>query len=502
MILFILVILLMTGTAVALSGPKPNTIRLAGIFAGNALLTVGFLYYFAKSGGLPGNLEWLFFVTPRLRRFFEYSTITIDELSRLLVVGRSVFLFFSASFIVAVSDRFSRRAKTAMYWFAGAYSLLNYMIYEPVIYARLIGSHSGKWEEIAAIAFRIGNSVFILAAALLLFMQWKRLKTPWLKNQFMVILIAVWNQMLIFFLFGILSPMQVSRAFAVNSAFLGKLYYSGPSRVQWYAVIAVGMISAVLGTIALWKYNRLQAATGKPELTLAKKLKENHMGVRVYTHAIKNQLLAQKVILRKIGGFIRESREKYSDIEKYVEQLQLSNEQLLQRMDELYNTFKTNRMFLKPTAVRDIYHEAVGKLGVSGMMQRLRTNTLEDAVIMADKPYFVQSIVNLLSNAFDAISAKYGGNEGEVLFNVYREGDMVVFEIRDNGIGIERGEHKKIFEPFFTKKNTNTNWGIGLSYVQQTVKAHYGYVRFESIPGEGTVFYVFLPVYRGSSGSF
>jgi Signal transduction histidine kinase len=498
MILFILVILLMTGTAVVLSRPEPNSIWLAGIFAGSALLTVGFLYYFAKSGGLPDHLEWLFFVAPRIRRFFEYSTVTIDEMSRLLAVGRAVFLFFSAGFAVAVSDKFRGRTKTAMYGVAGAYSLLNYLIFEPGVYSRLISSHSDEWNNVTATAFRLGNTAYTAAAAVLLFWQWKRLRTPWLKKQFMVILIAVWNQQLIFFLFGILSPMQVSHAFAVNSAFLGKLYYSWPSRVQWYAVVAIGTISAVLGTIALWKYNRLQAVIGKPEITLEKKISENHLGVRVYTHAIKNQLLAQKVILRKIGGAVQALKEKNDEIETYVRQLQVSNEQMLQRMDELYNTFKTNRMFLKPTSVRDIYHDAVGKFGDNAMVRRLRTNTLEDARVLADKPYIVQSICNILTNAFEAIQTKYNGEGGEVLFDIYRDGDMVVLEIRDNGIGIERGAQKKIFEPFFTTKNTNTNWGLGLSYVQQTAKAHYGYVRFESIAGEGTVFYVFLPAYRGS----
>jgi signal transduction histidine kinase len=500
MIVFILVIVLMTGTAVVLSGPKPNSIWLAGIFTGSALLTVGFMYYFAKSGGLPGHLEWLFFVAPRIRRFFEYATITIDEMSRLLAVGRAVFLFFSAGFAVAASDRFHRRAKAAMYAFAGAYSLLNYVIYEPVVYARLFGGDADQWEKGTATAFRLCNTVYMLATAALFFVQWRRLKTPWLKNQFMVIVIAVLSQQLIFCLFGILSPMQVSHAFAVNSAFLGKLYYGWPSQVQWYTVIAVGMISAVLGTIALWKYNRMQAAIGKPELTLEKRLKANHLAVRVYTHATKNQLLAQKVILRKIGRAVQESRENNAEIAKYVEQLQLSNEQMLQRMDELYNTFKTNRMFLKPTPVRDIYREAIDKFGDNGMMQRLRTKTLEDADVLADKPYLIQAICNLLSNAFDAIQAKYGGDGGNVDFNVYRDGEMVVLEIRDDGIGIERGARKNIFEPFFTTKNTNNNWGLGLSYVQQTVKAHYGYVRFESTAGEGTVFYVFLPAYRGSAG--
>ena len=58
-----------------------------------------------------------------------------------------------------------------------------------------------------------------------------------------------------------------------------------------------------------------------------------------------------------------------------------------------------------------------------------------------------------------------------------------------------RDQHKKIFEPFYSSKNSNTSWGMGLYHVRTIVRAHVGSLRVESKPGRGTSFFVLLPKY-------
>ena len=69
------------------------------------------------------------------------------------------------------------------------------------------------------------------------------------------------------------------------------------------------------------------------------------------------------------------------------------------------------------------------------------------------------------------------------------------FIVRDNGPGISRAEQKKIFDPFYTSRNTNTNWGMGLYYVRQIVKSHLGHMQIKSAEGKGSTFIVMLPRY-------
>ncbi|MCB5279868.1 MAG: response regulator, partial [Candidatus Cloacimonetes bacterium] len=67
--------------------------------------------------------------------------------------------------------------------------------------------------------------------------------------------------------------------------------------------------------------------------------------------------------------------------------------------------------------------------------------------------------------------------------------------VADNGTGIDPGIMDHIFDPYFTTKSANEGTGLGLSIVHSIVQSHHGAVRVESILGEGTSFYIYLPVY-------
>ncbi len=87
------------------------------------------------------------------------------------------------------------------------------------------------------------------------------------------------------------------------------------------------------------------------------------------------------------------------------------------------------------------------------------------------------------------------GEEGKVSIISHEERLYTVIEIRDNGVGIPKGLVKKIFDPFYTSKNRNHNWGMGLYYVRAIVKGHLGSLRVESREGRGSSFYILLPKY-------
>ena len=69
----------------------------------------------------------------------------------------------------------------------------------------------------------------------------------------------------------------------------------------------------------------------------------------------------------------------------------------------------------------------------------------------------------------------------------------MVIEISDNGIGIPGNKLKSIFDPFFSSKNSNTNWGLGLSYAKKVIKLHYGEIRITSELNKGSHFYIICP---------
>ena len=115
-------------------------------------------------------------------------------------------------------------------------------------------------------------------------------------------------------------------------------------------------------------------------------------------------------------------------------------------------------------------------------------------MVNADARQMQQVFINLITNAADAIKSK-----GRITINSYleqsskyNEGEFVVIEIKDDGIGISPEEMKKIFNPFFTRKAEGT--GLGLPITQRILHQHNGIIDVESQEGVGTSFYVKIPV--------
>jgi two-component system sensor histidine kinase PilS (NtrC family) len=101
-----------------------------------------------------------------------------------------------------------------------------------------------------------------------------------------------------------------------------------------------------------------------------------------------------------------------------------------------------------------------------------------------------QVLWNLVRNAIQATSR--GGRVVVDLFPQVRHGErFAVLSVSDTGCGIEPGILGRIYNPFFTTKEGGT--GLGLAISQRIVNAHRGFLEVRSMPGDGTVFSMFLP---------
>ena len=102
-----------------------------------------------------------------------------------------------------------------------------------------------------------------------------------------------------------------------------------------------------------------------------------------------------------------------------------------------------------------------------------------------------QAITNLLSNA-----VKYSPPDSRIRVNVVKRQANVMIEVIDEGMGIPKKEHKKIFKKFYRASQQDTNVegsGLGLTLVKCAVEAHGGRVGIDSAPGRGSKFTIMLP---------
>jgi signal transduction histidine kinase len=107
--------------------------------------------------------------------------------------------------------------------------------------------------------------------------------------------------------------------------------------------------------------------------------------------------------------------------------------------------------------------------------------------ISADGRRLKQVLFNLLSNAF-----AYTGAGGRVSIGADRAPGLVRIWVADSGRGMSPADQAKVFDPF-ESSGPSAGAGLGLSLVQRLIDLHGGWVRMDSIPGEGTRVTCFLP---------
>jgi two-component system, NtrC family, nitrogen regulation sensor histidine kinase NtrY len=109
--------------------------------------------------------------------------------------------------------------------------------------------------------------------------------------------------------------------------------------------------------------------------------------------------------------------------------------------------------------------------------------------VLADREHLLRVFNNLLKNAVQAMP---DGQPGQVDVRLWRNGAEAVVEVRDNGIGIPEHARERIFVPSFTTKSSGM--GLGLAMVKRIVENAGGRVWFSTVEGEGTSFFVALPL--------
>jgi two-component system, sporulation sensor kinase E len=107
-----------------------------------------------------------------------------------------------------------------------------------------------------------------------------------------------------------------------------------------------------------------------------------------------------------------------------------------------------------------------------------------------DREQITQVLINVISNAFDAVSELENKRKVEVALDIQQ--DQAFIEIRDNGCGFEQGEIKKAFDPFYTRKVNGT--GLGLAVSHQIIFRHGGQIEIESVKNAGTCVRITLPL--------
>jgi signal transduction histidine kinase len=105
-----------------------------------------------------------------------------------------------------------------------------------------------------------------------------------------------------------------------------------------------------------------------------------------------------------------------------------------------------------------------------------------------------ESLANLISNAIDACMVSETQREFVVTLESRMENGALIYEVSDNGRGMDYEISKKVFSKFFSTKGSDQGTGLGLLTTRRIVHQHGGQISFTSKEGEGSVFRIELPL--------
>jgi signal transduction histidine kinase len=121
---------------------------------------------------------------------------------------------------------------------------------------------------------------------------------------------------------------------------------------------------------------------------------------------------------------------------------------------------------------------------------RLDQSIAATPLIQGDPGQLHQVIVNLVTNAAQAIDAAHG----TIAVGLRTDGASIRLSVADTGCGMDETVRARIFEPFFTTKAVGQGTGLGLAVVHGIVAGHGGCIAVESAPGRGTRIDIVLPI--------
>jgi signal transduction histidine kinase len=219
--------------------------------------------------------------------------------------------------------------------------------------------------------------------------------------------------------------------------------------------------------------------------------------ISMMAHQLRTSLSASKWVLKMFvdGDLGQVTEEQKVFLKKTYE----NNEKMISLVSEMIDINKEDNTEIIYTFVQkdinEIIEDVANDFTGEAKERKVTINYTTGApvLIKCDVEKIRTAVQGLIENAI-----KYNKENGGVFIKVEKKEREVILSVRDTGIGISEKEKESIFDKFFrainAKKKENIGSGLGLFAVKRIVERHDGRIWFESREGEGSTFYISLPL--------
>jgi len=236
---------------------------------------------------------------------------------------------------------------------------------------------------------------------------------------------------------------------------------------------------------------------------LIRELAEKNTELEQFTYTVSHDLKAPLITIKGFLGFlgedVRSGNKKRVDSD--ITRINEAVDKMQRLLGELLELSRVGRMMNTPESIpfgeliADALEVLQGRLQASHTKLKIAENL---PVVQGDRRRLLEVVQNLIDNA-----AKFSASNPEPLVEIGidgYEGDMPVFFVSDNGIGISPEHHERIFGLFNKLDPSFEGTGVGLALVKRIVEFHGGRIWVQSEVGKGATFCFTLPSDRSNSG--
>ncbi len=238
----------------------------------------------------------------------------------------------------------------------------------------------------------------------------------------------------------------------------------------------------------------------KKEVSQLKELNENKSDIiSITAHQLRTSLSALKWIFkmfidRDVGELTNEQNE-------LMQKAYVSNERMLVLVNDLLTLSHSEDAFIKYNfkkiniihTIEQTIFEFSGELSKKGIELIFLKPEESFPELNCDEEMIRVVIQNLIENAI-----KYSNKGGKIFISLKQEDHNIIMSVHDSGIGIEEEDKPSIFKKFFRSEKAKVKdpigSGLGLFTTKNIVEKHNGKIWFEKTDGDGTTFFVSLPI--------
>jgi signal transduction histidine kinase len=215
-------------------------------------------------------------------------------------------------------------------------------------------------------------------------------------------------------------------------------------------------------------------------------------GAAMLNHAMKNRITNIDMLTERMKEIAHSHHQGQMDGE--IERILAETRQMMQMVKRIQKQIEDIEIVEGAANLADIVEQALNSnrylLESKGVSVHMDYSVNCD--MLCDKVHLQEVFNNIIRNAIDAVEAE----TGTLAIRIYESKSSVRIECTDNGKGMVREVAAQIFDPFYSTKQREDNFGLGLSYCYLILQKHGGSIDVASSPDAGTTFTVHLPKYR------